>query len=360
MLKSRMSAWSLVVGVAVSAASAGVDSPKTKESGGAEKAAAARQEVEGFWQVDSILDKAVKNIALRYNLNDEQTRRTAEMMNTRVKRFLDEHQDEIWPLIRDLAMYQRKGAAPDAQAARRLGPLASKILKEAEEEIFRSNEEWGEWLTAEQRRVHEYDLREMKKTFRAMGSNFEQWEAGRVASRSVFPQPKPLVDEPPTPPKPPAGVLPSRKSKEESGPMLVNHFEAYVQKFIADYQLTGTQREAVRSILREIVERTDAFRDSHKKDLQAIKTKLAKAADQADRRRLTAELRRLTKPLDDLFAEFKTRLDQIPDQAQRERYASKANSGRSLKSAIDGSRGKRRASEKPGDQTGRDKKSENN
>jgi len=342
---SKISIWRLLGLLVVAAV------PANGQDSGSEAAPAAKQtqdpteakrEVEGFWQVDAILDQAVKNIAARYNLNDIQTAETAEMMNTRVKRFLDEHQDEVWPLIRDLAKFQRKGGAPDPQEARRLGPVATKILNEAREEIFRSNEEWREILSPQQRQVHDYDMREMTKSFESMERNFGEWERGQTAPESIFPQPQRLPDEPPTPPKPEDGDIPPATPSEQ-GSKFVSHLEAYLAKFISDYELTTTQVEAGTSILREIMDRTSAFQAAHDKELDEIKVNLTKAKTREERRALVLERRRITGPLDDLFAEFKARLDQIPDQAQRERFDSRLRGGERTqqRSAIDGSRGSR-------------------
>jgi hypothetical protein len=336
----------LISVILLAAAAVSAESPKVEDKSKADvEAEIARRQVEGFWQVDAILDQAVDNIATRYNLNDIQKAETAEMMNEGVKGFLDRHQDEIWPLIRDLAMLQRKGSSPDPDAAKRLGPKAATILREAREEIFRYNEEWREILTEDQKRVHDYDMREMTKTFQTMEQNFESWGKGEVASRSIFPQPRPMTDQPPTPPKPVDGDLPGGKPTEHA-PKFISHLEAYLQKFIADYQLTDPQREAAQSILREISGRTAAFHKGHAEELDSIKDKIAKADSRDERRRLIMERRRVTRPLDDLFKEFKARLDQIPEKAQRERFEAMRKKAQRAP-AIDGSRIQRDAAGAP-------------
>lgn len=362
MLKPGKLIWTLLVCFVVdSTAVGGGPADLEQEATARPEAQDAREEVEGFWQVDSILEQAVRNIALRYNLNETQTEFTRHMMVSRVKRFLDDHQDEVWPLVRDLARYQREGGLSDAKIAQRLGPIASRILQEAKDEILRSNEEWGEILTEEQRRVHEYDLREMDKTFNAMENRFGGWEEGRVADGSVFPQPRPLKNQPPRPRKPHKAGLPDpdERQKEDGGRTLASHFEAYVERFIADYELTKAQREAANSILREISERNAAFHKAHEEELQEIRGKLAEAGTPAERRRLTSQRRHITKPLDNLFAEFKARLDQIPDKAQLARHVSKSKGGGAPKAAIDGSRGERRKKSETPEQPGEKEKAEN-
>ncbi|NOT01661.1 MAG: hypothetical protein HOP29_13650 [Phycisphaerales bacterium] len=292
--------------------------------------AKARAEVEGFWPVDALTEQAVKRIAFRYNLNEEQTEYTREMMNTRVKKFLDDHQDDIWPLIRDLAYYQRQGHLPDSPTAQKLAPVALNILREARDEIFRSNEEWGDVLTPDQKRVHDYDMKEMQRTFEMMNGNFEKWKTGDLAEGTIFPAAKRLVDDPPRPSKPDGAAL-GEHARDPQGLLLDSHFDAYVEKFIRDYQLTPPQQEAARSILREIKKRSADFRDTHHEELTAIKDELAKSDTPEKRREINERRRKVTAPLDDLFQEFKTRLDQIPDQAQKERY--EAENWRSLPKA---------------------------
>jgi len=353
--------WALVVliaGPAMANQAEQYDQDNRDAAAPSSDVAEAKEEVQGLWPVDAILDTAVKNIARRYALNDEQTKYTSEMMNTRVKKFLDEYQDEIWPLIRDLGYWQQKGSPPDADSAKRLGPTAVKILKAAKDEIFRANEEWGKVLTDQQKRVHEFDLREMDKTFNQMERNFDNWGKGRVAQRSIFPQPKRRANEPPTPTRPNDGRLPVDRregKKHKSGePILLTHFDAYAQKFIADYQLTATQREAVGSILREVKKRAETFRESHRAQLDAIKTQLAASKSAHERRQLTARRRQMTKPLDELFTEFKNRLEQIPDQAQRARYDVKAKNRRARRSAISGARVKPQPDEASNETDGTD------
>ena len=61
--------------------------------------------------IERIMDQAVRNIARRYNLNETQTKKTDELMKREVNRFLKEHEDEVWPVIRDLLISQF-GAKP--------------------------------------------------------------------------------------------------------------------------------------------------------------------------------------------------------------------------------------------------------
>lgn len=325
---------SLLMGVLLVATATAQDAKSERKSDveKTSRAAEARKTVEGFWNVPGILETAVNNISRRYNLNEQQREITNEMMTTRVTKFLDDYQDQLWPLIRDLIMYQRKGELPDREAARELGPVAMKIIKEAKEEIFRSNREWGEILTSEQRLVHDYDMKEMAKSFQLIEDNFKGWVEGNPQNGSIFPQPRPLVNEPARPTKPKPG-LPVDK-KDVPGPLLDDKFDTYVGQFITDYVLTPPQIEAAQSILREIKLRAAAFRKANGDKIDEVKQKLADAKDVKERREVMAQMRRLTKPINTLFTELKNRLVQIPDRVQRARYDAKPHRGESPKAAI--------------------------
>ncbi len=301
-----------------------------------ERRAQSEPDIRQFWDPAKIMEVAVNNLAKRYVLNAEQKAFTNDMMTTRVTKFLEEHQDEIWPLLRELVYHQRTGEAPKPDIARELGPRVLKIIEEAKAEILQSNTEWREILTDEQKKVHDFDLEQMGKTFAAMEQNFTQWSDGAAQQTNIFPPPPKGVQQPPRPGKPKEGLSP-----DEQPIRLVSHFEEYVVQFIKDYQLTADQTETAYSILREIQGRAKNYEQSKAKEFAAVKEKLS-ARDMKERKAATLEKRRLTAPIDDLFTLMKTRLDLVPDTAQKERYQSQDKARRS---AAMGSKG---AAPKPG------------
>ncbi len=289
--------------------------PATK---GKPSQAKVKDEVERIWPVDRILKTAVDNLSTRYNLNDEQRAFTNEMMVSRVKAFLHDHEAEIWPLIKDLTQIQRKGEAPDPDNARVLGKRVLEIIEEAKAEIFSSNDEWREILTDEQKVVHDYDLREMTKTFGQMEKNFTQWKAGKPESTGIFPPPPDPKNQPAIPPRP--ASTPRVAKATPKGADFTSSMAEYVKKFIADYELTAGQIETANSILREIKLRADGYTKSHEQELGAIKARIVSETDLKEKKKLTVEQGKLTRPLQQLFAELKGRLDGIPEKAQRDRF----------------------------------------
>ena len=110
--------------------------------------------------IDKIMDQAVRNIARRYNLNEAQTLETDKLMKREVRRFLKEHEKEVWPLLRDLIAAQMMGKPPEnREDAMRVGKAAKPLAKLAQEAIIQGNMEWRQFLTEEQLRTHDFDLK---------------------------------------------------------------------------------------------------------------------------------------------------------------------------------------------------------
>ena len=107
-----------------------IGAPKKKS-----QAQTAKEAVYRTLPVDDMIRQAAENVSRRYNLNPYQTQFTEDMMVKRVTRFLNEHEDEIWPIIRDMARYRNPRNRMDARTARRLGKAIKPIFVEADREV---------------------------------------------------------------------------------------------------------------------------------------------------------------------------------------------------------------------------------
>jgi hypothetical protein len=283
------------------------------------RAASAKDEVNALLPVESMIRQAAENVSRRYNLNREQTQFTQDILAKRVNKFLEEHEDEIWPIIRDMARYQNPKKKMDAATAQRLGKAVQPLFAKAQEAILEANQEWREVLSADQKKLHDYDLSEMDKTFKDMGGRFEGWSRGTVDDhQGIFP-PERLDNPPVKPSMPKTDDAPAErviKAKEE-------WWDGYVDNFIKDYALDEGQITSARSILKELKDRAMAYRTSHREDFQRIEQKLETARKAGDIDKLNQaveEQKQLNLFLPQLFKELKDRLDAIPRPAQREKF----------------------------------------
>lgn len=290
---------------------------------GGSGAQTAKSQVYQMWNVDSMIRQAAENVSRRYNLSPQQAEYTRKMMEERVTRFLEEKEEAIWPLIRDLARQQLTGKPfdpfdPEALAtAKRIGESALPIVEEAKKAIYEANAEWGEILSEEQRQLHDYDLREMKGQFEEIRQNFENYKTGKPQTNSpIFPTHNPKADEPPRPPKP-SDVYKPRTLKME------DRWDKYVRDFIRKYELDPAQQGSANSTLRELKERAASYREAKAQQYEAVAKRLKEAINAGDlkkRAKTSRDERALNKPIEGMFTDLKRRLDKIPTTAQKKKY----------------------------------------
>lgn len=284
-----------------------------------------KEEVESNLNIGGMTDQAVRNIAARYNLNQEQYEATQRMMEEGVNRFLQEHADEIYPLIRDLTRAEMNPQNLSVSQRRRIGNAAQPLVAEAQKVILQYNEEWGRILSEEQKRLHKWDLDEMGGQFGLIRGNFDRMAAGRaVEGNLLFPEPKPVTEEPPRPTKPPAGFVKpqpgpqqsvTRDSREE------DLFDNYVQKFIKEYNLDPAQREAALSIMREYKGYADVHRKAREADYAKVNQKAEEARKLGDfekAKEAETEIDQLNERILQFLAEMKDRLMTIPRESQKQ------------------------------------------
>lgn len=274
--------------------------------------------------VERIVDQAVVNIGRRYNLNNKQLDRTGQIMKSKVNEFLKEHEEEIWPAIREL-LASNLQPPENAEDLRRLGRAARKLAKLAHKAVKDGNAEWRKILTDEQKKTHDYDLAELDKTFAQMDQNFGAWEDGRSTDDPIFGSRSQRLagvqNSPPTPERPPEGKLGGQSAVFE-----LTVFDTFVEGFIKDYELDAAQIDSARSILKEFKANARAFRTTNEKAFAkiekernaAIATNDAKKRAEADEKR-----KKLIDPIYRLFGEMEGRLKGLLTTVQVERYAAK-------------------------------------
>ncbi len=288
----------------------------------------AQSEVQGQYDIGGMINQAVRNISARYNLNQEQNQVTQRMMEEGVSNFLAQHADEIYPLIRDLTRAKLNGHNLTEAERRRIGQAAKPLVDAARAEILRYNAEWGNILSPEQKRLHEWDLREMEGQFELIHENFEKMKQGEAVDNPIFPAPKVKTEEPPRPSQPLEGTIPYVPPMVEKAPKEEDVFESYVRKFIEDYKLDAAQKATALSILKEYKAFADAYRKVKKDDFERVQKSAEQARNDHAIEKLKAaekELDQLNQRITQLFEEMKQRLGKIPRESQKRAYEHQAD-----------------------------------
>jgi hypothetical protein len=96
----------------------------------------------------------------------------------------------------------------------------------------------------------------------------------------------------------------------------LDQWENYTKKFIARRQLDEGQRTSAMTIMKEMRERALGYRNAHRDDYARLQKASAHGKGEAAAD-LKAELAELDRPLQELFKEFRDRLDQLLTESQR-------------------------------------------
>ncbi len=274
--------------------------------------------------IEGICDQAVNNIAARYNLNEAQTVETRKLMKREVGKFIRDHEDEIWPMIRSLLASQMGAHPPESQEElMRLGKGARPLVQLAKDAIFQANEEWRQYLTEEQKKVHDFDLAEMEKTFEVIDKNFSAWAEGHPKSNPIFPPADQVVEgSPPRPPRPKQG-LPTPRVDDA---FKVTIFDTFVEEFIREYRLDQGQIDSARSILNEFKAKAVSIKIAKRTEFARITAEQSQARKKRDKKKikqLEAQRSKLLQPVYELFALMENRLKGLLNTSQLEQYAAK-------------------------------------
>lgn len=258
-----------------------------------------------LWDVQAMMEDAVKQIARRYNLNDAQENYTRLLLVKNTTAFLEKYEKDIRELLKesiDLRLGIIKG---NADLYKRWAERAAPIYEAAKVAILDGNMEWRNVLNDEQKKTHDLDLSLMKSQFEQVSRTLETWKGGGGPTGAL------------------AKAANDAARKELGQPQTAVHLNpedqwlAYVNKFIATYQLDEKQSIAAREkIHKEMRAEAEKYRAKQKKEFDKINDVLKTDARKIKPRELMQRRQELEQPIRDLFVEMHERLMQLANTKQ--------------------------------------------
>jgi len=263
-----------------------------------------------LWNVDRMMEDAVQQISKRYSLNSEQEKYTRLMLTQRVRAFLKNHEADVRALLKEQLDWKLGFKDATTDAMQHWAERAKPLYEEAMKAILDGNEEWGEILSDEQKRIHLGDINQMKVNFDSVRVMLRDWEEGR--GRNPFPPTRnPGTDRVVTqPPPPPPEPWYERK--------IENMWETYVIKFIQVYGLDEKQANAAHSIKRETQGDAAKYRETRKADFDAMIAMAGDPKKPSNQEETRKRKQMLERPIREMFGKMTGRLDGLLNQKQRE------------------------------------------
>lgn len=289
---------------------------------------------EGIWPskklMELMLSRWAEEAAYEYKLNDEQREKTRKAVVKRWSTFLEENREELQPIANEFVEMRMELEPPARERvqdwARRARPMFDMLTKELDE----GTTEYREVLRPDQRIRFEIDAVQMKLGVGMARQRFAQWEKGefdpedfwepigpaRVARRDERRQRRREMEERR------AKIEKEKQEAEEAArdpvELEMDAWQRFVADFIRDYGLDAGQRETVLSCLTELRDRAIAHRDRYREEIVRLESRVASnSGTESELADIKIQLERLYGPIDEMFKELQSRIEQIPTVEQR-------------------------------------------
>lgn len=129
--------------------------------------------------IDLLVDNYANFLGRKYDLTAEQDQLTRDMLRERTYQFLEKHEGELRSLV-DRLFEVRTGADMDTQELVAWGNRVRPLFDEAKKLITDGNSQWREFLTPEQKKIHDEDLKMMTESFSSTEEQLKRITSGEM------------------------------------------------------------------------------------------------------------------------------------------------------------------------------------
>jgi hypothetical protein len=291
----------------------------------------------GLWPSPTLmrllLVRTTEDIARRYALGDEQRAALRESMVRRWAPFLHEHRADIQPVLNEFIEMRLDLDPPTPERVQAWAKAATPVLEALRGQVERSTEDFRRVVPSEQRTTFEVQATQLALGMSLAERKLARWRSGEVDPREIW---KPVVRDESAHPAGDvvANINADRSATSPEGAEVsaspiaaeLSAWDAYVERFIVDHRLDDAQRDAARSCLGELKARAIAHCDRRRDEITRLEDRIrGGASDATELAGIKAKLIELYGPVDEMFAELKERVEQIPTSAQRQPVLSPAN-----------------------------------
>lgn len=283
---------------------------------------------EGLWPSPKLLNLMLQRWAEEaceeYDLDGDQRSKVREATVKRFESFLTENRSQIQPLANEFIEMRMALEPPSKDRVQAWADRALPVFEKTRDKIGENNDEFRKVLRPMQRARFEVDALQMSAGMAIAEQKIKGWKGGEV-DKDVFWEPLPADRRQRREER--RRRAEGKQSTEAASPKApvdqivaeLDRWEKYVADFVKMFNLDEGQRTAALSCLCELKERAVAHRDRRREDIARLEYRIEhKTATDLPLDDLKKQLSELYGPIDDMFKELQTRLDQIPTALQRE------------------------------------------
>lgn len=305
--------------------------PAPQPSG--EDATVAAQHPEGLWPSEKLLGLLLARVADRMTerreMSDQLRREIRDAFVDRWSRFLNDNRAKLQPLGNEFLEMRLGLTPPDKKRVQDWAARTAPVFDAIKQQVRESREAVGSALDPVQRAKFAVESMAMEVGLQFAEMKLAQYESGRFDDVDFW-QPHGMDREARREirenrrKKRRAVVAEIRKNQPPVDQIEVelSAWEQFTADFIRIYDLDDAQRNAGLSCLSELTQRAEAHRNRYREEIERLERQIAsRAADGPELAEIKEKLVSLYGPIDDMFAELKSRLGTIPTSAQRARVA---------------------------------------
>ena len=272
-----------------------------------------------YWLSPEVIEERLKAVAdakaREYGLSDTQRTQLEQSLLKRWPKFVRTHEDQLKPLVNEFLEARLAPEPPDTEQVADWARRAIPTWELFEKEMAAGDKEIERILTTPQRRRFLEDRSKTSARIQTVRRTLHEWAEGR------FEPPESRRRDAETPP-PGAALTARERAEPDSPPPTIQEIDQelaswhlFFAEFCESHRLDRTQRTAAESILKEVLERAQAYRARRRAEIERLERMIARH-DSADKEAVAEQLDDLYGPIDDMFQELERRLEALPTPAQ--------------------------------------------
>lgn len=267
--------------------------------------------------IKALLKRSTYEMARQLNMDDEQKQRLSQRTQELWMPFFAKHRAELGPVVDRMIQAQWDPDLPSDEEAQAWARKALKVHELLIKQVAESNQEIAKLLTPEQLDGFRKFATQFEGGLKWFKLELEKMERGELSETAwvrnrLSRQERRRRYERQREQKQADQIL----SSPELLAVTVGEWDAYVAQFVAQFNLDNAQKLAAGSVLVDVKTRAEQYSKTHADELQAATNAIAQATKE-QRKSIMDDKAELMQPLNELFAELKSRLEQIPTEAQR-------------------------------------------
>ncbi len=263
----------------------------------------------------------------QFDLTETQRDALRQRVPERWARFLNEHRSSIQPLVNEYLELHMDVKPPSPDRVRDWAGRALPVFEQLDTQLDESINEFRRVLEPSQRVPFEAKALELAVGMQLAKQKLKQWGEGEFTEREFWTPPRtqqPIRPDKSTTPvakdsgPAAAGDIGAPKARADQIELELHAWDAYVSKYIRDFQFDRGQQTAARSCLKELKGRARAHRDRFREEILKLEQQIQSSSGDPDELdEIKAQLVRFYGPIDEMFQELKQRIEQIATTAQR-------------------------------------------